>query len=138
MGFPLQQPGEDRSPRPSRVEAAEGPPAFDPVAFRRAIDDPELMVELVEIFEEDAEALLERMADAVEAGDVEALREAAHALRGMLGNFCADPAVQATERMSAPARRGDLAGASAAWPEVVHEVERLAGELRRFRDTLSS
>ena len=97
---PLQRPG--RSPRrQSRWRrASAGRPAFDERVFRARLgDNARLFEKMVRLFLEDCPARMRAMRRAIAAGDGEALREPAHALRGAAANFAAAPVVEAAHRL---------------------------------------
>ena len=70
--------------------------AFDENALMdRVDDDVEFLEETVTMLDEDSPALLEQIRVAAASGDAPALVKPAHALKGMLANFCAEPAESA-------------------------------------------
>ncbi|NIP96496.1 MAG: Hpt domain-containing protein, partial [Akkermansiaceae bacterium] len=58
--------------------------------FRERFPDPELMRELIGIFGESAAKLLGELREAEQSRDAERLHRAAHGLRGVAVNYCAD------------------------------------------------
>ena len=63
---------------------------FDQTALMDRVDhDIEFLAETVAMLDEDSPSLLEQIRAAVAAGDAAALVAPAHALKGMLANFCA-------------------------------------------------
>jgi len=62
---------------------------------------------------------------ALDGGDAEAVRRAAHTLKSSLGLFEADGALAAALRLEEAARAGDLAGAQDALGDLRERVERL-------------
>ena len=69
------------------------PREFDEHALLDRIDgDIEFLEETVDMLEEDCPALLEQIRDAAATNNASALAQSAHALKGMLANFCAAPA----------------------------------------------
>ena len=88
-------------------------------------DDVDLARKLVEIFVEQSKTLLEQVRAAIEAGDAEALRRAAHALKGTISNFPPGPARIVASQMETLGFDKDLVGARASLPELEREVHRL-------------
>ena len=67
--------------------------AFDENALMDRVDgDVEFLEETISMLDEDSPALLEQIRTAAASRDAENLVQAAHALKGMLANFCAEPA----------------------------------------------
>jgi HPt (histidine-containing phosphotransfer) domain-containing protein len=62
---------------------------------------------------------------AVDRGDAEAVRRAAHAVKGMAANLGAKAAAAAALRLEDLGRAGDLAAAAAASDDLAAAVERL-------------
>jgi two-component system sensor histidine kinase/response regulator len=105
---------------------------FDVARARRRLGgDRQLLRELITIFLADAPALMDRIRKAATAENAEALRRAAHALKGALGTLDAPRAYHATIRVEEAARSGDLSGAE------VH-VDAVAAELALLRKALAA
>ncbi len=110
--------------------------AFDENALMERVDgDVEFLEETVAMLDEDSPALLDEIHAAVESGDAAALVRPAHALKGMLANFCAEPAETAARALETMGREGQLADAPAAADRVRRETERLKKTLREFLRT---
>ena len=108
---------------------------FEKDALLDGIDgDIEFLGETIEMLDEDSAELLEQAQDAVTAGDSEALVGPAHALKGMLGNFCAPPAEAAAYRVERMGREGQMDEAQAAVEALREEVQRLRDALHAFLD----
>ncbi|HEX4824120.1 MAG TPA: response regulator [Candidatus Polarisedimenticolaceae bacterium] len=110
------------------LEAVEGAVAsFDPAtAMARLKGDRALLREMIEIFLADAPAMVGAIRSALEAGDAETLRRAAHALKGSVANFAAARAVAEAKTLETMGASGDLSGAAAV-------LARLENALERFR-----
>ncbi len=107
--------------------------AFDEHALMERVDgDVEFLKETVAMLDEDSPALLGEIIAAAGSGDAEALIGPAHALKGMLANFCAEPAETAARRLELMGREGRLDDAQAAADRVRSETERLKEALREF------
>jgi two-component system sensor histidine kinase/response regulator len=85
-------------------------------ALARVGGDTKLLRELAQVFLEAAGPQLADVRTALERRDMQAVRCAAHALKGSLGTFAARPAFEAAARVERLARAGDLAGAERALP----------------------
>ena len=108
------------------------PAAVDAAALMDRLDgDRELLAELVELYLEDSPALVEEIRAAIEAGDAERMRRAAHTLKGSVGNFCAPAASAAGLELENAGREGALDRA----PEI---FDRLVGEIGRVRTALEA
>jgi two-component system sensor histidine kinase/response regulator len=127
--------GGAHEPRPSLV----APPAdrsFDPAdVLARVEGNRELLAELVEIFRVEYPRLLADLRDRVEAGDAKAVQEAAHAIKGTVGNFGAPRASEAARVLEAMGRDGVLTGAGAGLAQLELEVEHLDRNLTRMAAT---
>ena len=109
-----------------------GRPAFDERVFRARLgDNARLFEKMVRLFLEDCPARMRAMRRAIAAGDGEALREPAHALRGAAANFAAAPVVEAAQRLELQAKNGELSQSLAAYDVLTREMQRLRRALRR-------
>lgn len=97
----------------------------------RIYGDTELLAELIHLFFQDFPQLMQTMRAALAAGDTEALKKSAHALKGSVGNFSAYPAYRAALKVETIAADGNLADACEA-------VNNLACEMRRLEIELTS
>ena len=95
----------------------------------RVDEDMEFLAETVEMFDEDGPPLLSEIRDAIARQDSEALAQAAHTFKGMVANFCADPAVEAALELEMMGKNADLGGAEEAAGRLESEAERLKSAL---------
>jgi two-component system sensor histidine kinase/response regulator len=122
------------------VERAAGPmstaiPARQPAAptwdraeaLRRVGGDEALLKELIALFFEESPRLLTGVRQAIERQDAGELKSAAHALKGAITTFAAEPARSAAFRLESMGHQGDLSQAEEAYQELVWQLE----ELRR-------
>ena len=87
-------------------------PPYDRVAVLENLGgDEDLLVQIAELFVADWPQSRERLRRALAAGDVEALRAAAHAVKGAVANFGAEQAVQAAKQLEMDCRAGTLSRA---------------------------
>jgi len=85
----------------------------------------------VRLFLGDSPARMRAMRRAINTGDGEALREAAHALKGAAANFAAAPVVEAARRLEFQGRNGDLHESAATYAVLTREMPRLRRALGR-------
>jgi signal transduction histidine kinase/DNA-binding response OmpR family regulator len=112
------------------------PPAFDAVGFRDAMGSDDLMLEVIEVFGDEAELFLGRARDALERGDVAALQSAAHSLKGLVGNYAAQPALDESTKLDTFGREGDLGNAAQQLARVEREIGRLRQALVAYASEL--
>ncbi len=75
---------------------------------------------------------LDAVRQAVAAGDAKQVEQAAHLLRGSIGNFAAAEATAAAARLEAFGRSGDLSQAPGALRTLEAAIERLTPALREI------
>ncbi len=109
------------------------PDAFDEKALMDHVDgDIEFLEETVAMMDEDSPDLLERIQAAAASGDAAALVKPAHTLKGMLANFCADPAESAARELEIMGREQRLADVQAAVDKAQRETLRLIEALKQY------
>ncbi len=119
---------------------ASNPPrpdaAFDrAAALARVGDDLDLLLDMSKLFLDLCPGLMQDIAAAIEAGDAKALRAAAHALKGSVGNFSAPGAFDAAQRLETLGEGGDLESAGPAYAALQKEIDRLSRALSTLRET---
>jgi CheY-like chemotaxis protein/HPt (histidine-containing phosphotransfer) domain-containing protein len=118
------------APRP---EGTQGDSVIDHAALLAGVDgNRRLLRELVRLFLADCPPRLAEIKEAVRRGDAEALRRAAHTLKGSIGNFTAKKAFEVSQRLEIMGRDGDLESASDACVTLEFELTLLSEELRRL------
>lgn len=100
-----------------------------PALMDRLEGDRVLLKELVDLYVEDEPSQLAEIARAIEARDGEALRRAAHTLKGAVANFCAPSAQAAVLALETVGRTGALDEAPAALARVTGLLARVRAEL---------
>ena len=101
-------------------------PAFDPDEALAIVEgDRDLFLELVIVFHENYPTELSSIRDAIHQRDSEALRRAAHHLKGTLSALAAGPAFDAAARLEDIGRNADLSKATALYAEMKRHVEAL-------------
>ena len=107
--------------------------AFDHEELMDRLDgDYEFLEESIEIFDEDAEPLLDQIREAVAARDAAALVTPAHTLKGMVSNFCAATAEHAARDLEMRGRENRFDDVDGLVQTVVEETSRLRTDLQAF------
>jgi len=117
-------------------ERGDGRPAAPDVSMQvlaRVGGDRQLLAEISRLFVDDAPRHLERIRSALDARDGDALRRAAHGLKGAAANFDADGVVDAARTLEEIGRTGDFGAADAAWRALATETDQLISVLRAVR-----
>jgi PAS domain S-box-containing protein len=91
----------------------------------RVEGDTQLLAELAGLFLADCPKLLSAVKQAIASRDGTALERAAHKLKSSVGNFAAQSAVEAAQRLETMGRRGDLARVEEGYAALEKEIERL-------------
>jgi CheY-like chemotaxis protein len=97
----------------------------------------DLLMHVIEVFLEDAPAMLARLRDAIQSGNASEVSSAAHALKGSVGLFAQGRAYEDARRLEQIGRSGDLANGESVRAEVETSVSALMSELRELIDALS-
>ena len=92
--------------------------------------DPELVVELAQVFLQEYPRYLAALDDAMSAGNGKEIRSVAHRLRGSLGIFGAQSAMEAAARLENLTVNNQLIVASDAAVALKTELSLVAGEIR--------
>ena len=87
--------------------------------------DIEFLAETVEILDEDGPTLLAEVRAAATAREPERIASAAHAIKGMVSNFCAEPSINAAKCVEEMGRSGNLDGVDIAVTAIEEESARL-------------
>jgi HPt (histidine-containing phosphotransfer) domain-containing protein len=98
----------------------------------------ELLVEILGLFRSECPRLVGELHDAVLHRDAERIRQAAHTLKGTLGNLSASDAFAAALRLEQLASGGDLADADEAFAVLREQIHGLDQEVARFGTDLTS
>ena len=112
-------------------------PPFDADAFRESCGSDDLIRELLVIFREDVPPLMKSLEAALDSGDTDQAHQAAHALKGLVGNYAAAPTHAHVTTLDQSARTGDLAGARSAWPAVLESIRDLTDSLATYETKLT-
>jgi HPt (histidine-containing phosphotransfer) domain-containing protein len=113
--------------RPTESPAS---PPLDVEAFLRNVrGDTALAAAMASLFLTECPGQLEAVRRAVASGDARALEEAAHLLKGTVGNFVASEATAAAARLEAYGRSGNVTMAPDALLALEAALERLTPAL---------
>jgi CheY-like chemotaxis protein/HPt (histidine-containing phosphotransfer) domain-containing protein len=136
----LQSGMDDYVSKPIRVEELRraiqrhAPAGLDTAALLEGVGgDRKLLREMVKVFLIDTPKLMARIERAIANEDAPRLKEAAHALKGSVGNFESSRAFDAVRHLETLARDNNLAEASAAFATAKAEIARLIRKLKNSR-----
>ena len=73
-------------------------------ALKRLDDDHDLLTEMIDLFLEEAPVQLNELATALAQSNLPALADAAHAIKGMAGHFCAEQTISLAVKLEHAAR----------------------------------
>ena len=105
-------------------------PTIPMEVLARVGGDRELLAEISLLFVDDAPRHLTKIREALDARDGEALRRAAHGLKGAAANFDAEGVVSAARALEEIGRTGEFGANDAAWQTLTVETDRLISLLR--------
>ncbi len=106
---------------------------FDEQALLDRVDgDVEFLEETIEMLEDDVPPLLEQLGQATASRNAEVLVTSAHAIKGMLANFCAEPAEAAARELEMMGREERLVDVAMPADRVQRETEQLQAALHEF------
>jgi two-component system sensor histidine kinase/response regulator len=112
--------------------AVAAPAAFDEAALRHRLSgDQTLMTDVIRVFLEDLPARLAAIHEAVASRDAEALRAAAHALKGSAANLSAVGLFEAAHVLERIGGESRMDAADAAWRQLSVEASNVVDVLRR-------
>lgn len=103
-------------------------------ALERVEGDMELLKEMVDLFLEEYPRTVAAIENAVTTGNAQALRNAAHTLKGAVGNFSAYKAAEASLILEKMGRQQNLVDAPAAFSILQHELTRLCSALEAVKE----
>jgi HPt (histidine-containing phosphotransfer) domain-containing protein len=78
--------------------------------MERVQGDRELLVELLDIYQEDFVGKRQALHEAIDRGDIAKIKEIAHSMKGASGNISAKPLHAACLKLEMLAREGDVSG----------------------------
>ena len=98
-------------------------------ALANADNSEELLLELVEVFNDECPEMMRQIRAALDERDAPALRRTAHNLKGTARIFAAAAATETAQRLENMGADGELSGAEACWTQLNLEVEHLTAAL---------
>jgi HPt (histidine-containing phosphotransfer) domain-containing protein len=98
----------------------------------RVDNDLEFLADTVEMLSTDGPAQIEKIRQAINANDADTVGREAHALKGMISNFCAPDTQHTALGLEQMGKAGDLASAPAAIEELEQQLRALVSELSSF------
>jgi HPt (histidine-containing phosphotransfer) domain-containing protein len=101
-------------------------------ALERLGNDHDLFREIVQIYLEDAPAILNRIHEAVKGAEAGALQHSAHSLKGLASSLSAHDVVAAAARLEHVGSSRDLTEAQHALDDVDQRVEELNHAIKDF------
>src|SRR5688500_5793006 len=102
----------------------------------RVEEDSDLARELIQLFVAEGPGLFDGVRVAAVGRDAEALRQAAHAVKGMVANFSAKPATDAAALLEEIGRKGDLRDVDEACDVLDRQLVLLRSALAEFEKGL--
>lgn len=105
----------------------------DVLAMLRSLspaEGPDVLLEVLALFQADAPARLAALDAALGAGDLPLAGRSAHAIKGGAGNIGARTLYAACKAVEDAARGGHLTEARAAWADMQHESQRVLAAIR--------
>ncbi len=106
---------------------------FDEAELMERVDnDVEFLAETVEMLASDGPTLVEQIRAGIVSGDAPAVGRHAHALKGMISNFCAPETQAAALELEKLGKAGDLSNATGALDDLARRVADLTTELTEF------
>lgn len=107
--------------------------AFDKKELLERVDnDWDFLAETVQMLQSDGRSLMQQIRDALAMGDAATVGRAAHALKGMVSNFCSPQTHAIALEVERLAQGGDLPAAAVAVATLGGQVETLLRELAEF------
>jgi len=116
----------------SAAQSDAAAPSADDVPdamLARVGGDRSLLTEMIRLFAEDAPRTLDRIRASIDARDADALRRAAHALKGAAANFEATDVVRAARALEEIGQSGRIDDAASPWRTLTTEMDRLMARL---------
>jgi PAS domain S-box-containing protein len=118
-----------------RFDASKAEGSFDQAALLARVDgNRKLLESLARTFREDCPKMMARIRKSLQTGDMQGLAEAAHALKGSVGNFGASSAFDSARKIEMTARQGTLDGAWEMYAALEDDTARLLPGLEKLSE----
>ena len=132
----------DTTPWSARRSEGDAPAPYTLIAYQTLLDrvggSEELLVEIIDLFNEDAAELIDQIRLDLSAGNGAGAQGAAHALKGSMGNFGAAPLLRLTHQIEVDAAAGRLDAARRTLPDLESLLDMLSVELNELRASLTA
>jgi len=128
------------APKVERKQALsnEKLPVLEPEKFEEQVGgDPELMVEIIDLFLGESKKDVSEMAQSVELQDWDTLSKVAHTIKGSLGSLHATRSRATAQELENSARERNAVASVGAYHQLVKELHVLEPELLDLRDAVS-
>jgi two-component system, sensor histidine kinase and response regulator len=134
--------GSDADAACSQNEPGGVPPAVGPVvdwhtAMDQAAGDRDLILEMINVYFEEAPGLLSAIREAIDTRDDKGLRRSAHTLKGALHHLAADRAAAAAAVLETLGKSGQAAQGDAVYDSLCFEMGLLEPELLSFQSSVT-
>ncbi|MFA5519578.1 MAG: Hpt domain-containing protein [Spirochaetota bacterium] len=103
-----------------------------PELIERLDNDFELYLELLELFTTDSASIISRIENAIINRDSEALRKAAHTLKGAVANFSAPAAYEAASILEQTGKNRELTNADDQFLKLKTEIDSVIKEMKKI------
>jgi len=114
-------------------------PVLEPEKFEEQVgSDPELMVEIIDLFLGESKKDVSAMTRSVECADWDSLSKIAHTIKGSLGSLHATRARATAQELENAARDKDSTISVSAYHQLVKDLRALEPELLDLRDAVTS
>jgi len=100
----------------------------------KSMTDSAFLAELIDVYLNDSPQLIEQMRAGIAAGDIEAVRRAAHSLKSNSASFGANRLANAARELEMIAKGGTLDGAGIRFEAVEAEFVQLLPELTELKN----
>jgi two-component system, sensor histidine kinase and response regulator len=115
------------------------PRTIDSAVLLQGIDgDSKLLCKLIDIFAAELPKLMSRIRRSIAKQDARGLRDAAHALKGAVGNFDHDAPFEAVRKLEEMGRENQLSDAHPMFQRVKNEMAHLTRSLRHLKSQFTS
>lgn len=114
------------------VDTPLDPDVLDKLRQLTAPDEPDVLHQVLQLFLSEVPRRIEKLRNALSAGDIEEVGRSAHSLKGSAGNIGARALHEVCSQLDARARANDLAGARPLVDEVGVEFDKVESEIHRL------
>lgn len=98
--------------------------------------DQDLLTQMVHLFLERSEMMVDRIESALQTGNAVEVNESAHAFKGAVNHFCAQPLILLAKKIELKGKLDDLSGTTPLLAELQQECDKLCRSLQNYLKTL--